>query len=186
MCVLSQAFSGRLPPSSVHGSLLFNGSTSAELSARGVHLDRLAAYVGQLDLHFPTLTVSETLRFAAASSVPSASLLPPAALAADPELEQLEAQRGDMLISLLGLDESKDVIVGNEMLRGVSGGQRKRVTIGEMLVGNARLLALDEVSRRTAQAQSKRRQGTLHQWREAHACSICFCFLHVVPSCSPL
>jgi ABC-type multidrug transport system ATPase subunit len=153
----------------VHGSLLFNGSTSAELSARGVHLDRLAAYVGQLDLHFPTLTVSETLRFAAASSVPLASLLPPAALAADPELESLEAQRGDMLISLLGLDESKDVIVGNEMLRGVSGGQKKRVTIGEMLVGNARLLALDEVSRLTAQAQACTFNRQTCAWREADA-----------------
>lgn len=33
-----------------------------------------------------------------------------------------------------------DTIVGNQMLRGVSGGQRKRVTTGEMMVGPAKTL----------------------------------------------
>eukprot|EP00959_Pyramimonas_sp_CCMP1952_P472318 9499849-Pyramimonas_sp.AAC.1 len=33
------------------------------------------------------------------------------------------------------------------MLRGVSGGQRKRVTVGEMLMGNRRVLLMDEISK---------------------------------------
>ncbi|PKI43299.1 hypothetical protein CRG98_036279 [Punica granatum] len=37
-------------------------------------------------------------------------------------------------------------MVGNEMLRGISGGQRKRVTTGEMLVGPAKALFMDEIS----------------------------------------
>ena len=39
-----------------------------------------------------------------------------------------------------------DTIVGNEMIRGISGGQKKRVTTGEMIVGPCKTLYLDEVS----------------------------------------
>jgi ABC-type multidrug transport system ATPase subunit len=39
------------------------------------------------------------------------------------------------MIRLLALDECADTIVGNNLMRGVSGGQRKRVTTGEMVVG---------------------------------------------------
>jgi ABC-type multidrug transport system ATPase subunit len=46
----------------------------------------------------------------------------------------------------LGLDVCADTMVGNEMLRGISGGQRKRVTTGEMLVGPANALFMDEIS----------------------------------------
>ena len=38
-----------------------------------------------------------------------------------------------VIIQVLGLDICADTMVGNEMLRGISGGQRKRVTTGEML-----------------------------------------------------
>lgn len=39
-------------------------------------------------------------------------------------------------------------VVGNQMLRGISGGQKKRVTSGEALVGHAKALYADEVRRR--------------------------------------
>ena len=38
-----------------------------------------------------------------------------------------------------------DTIVGNDMIRGISGGQKKRVTTGEMIVGPCKTLYLDEV-----------------------------------------
>ncbi|KAL5976777.1 transcription factor [Asimina triloba] len=47
---------------------------------------------------------------------------------------------------ILGLDICKDTIVGDEMHRGVSGGQRKRVTTGEMIVGPTKTLFMDEIS----------------------------------------
>lgn len=37
-------------------------------------------------------------------------------------------------------------MIGNDILRGVSGGEKKRVTVGEGLITNARYLALDEIS----------------------------------------
>ena len=47
---------------------------------------------------------------------------------------------------MVGLEEAANTVIGNDLLRGVSGGQKKRVTIGEMLITNARVHLLDEVS----------------------------------------
>ncbi|XP_078168191.1 ABC transporter G family member 36-like isoform X7 [Carex rostrata] len=52
----------------------------------------------------------------------------------------------DYIMKILGLDICADIMVGNDMIRGISGGQRKRVTTGEMLVGPARALFMDEIS----------------------------------------
>lgn len=40
------------------------------------------------------------------------------------------------MLRLLALDECAATIVGSGMMRGISGGQRKRVTSGEMIVGS--------------------------------------------------
>ena len=42
----------------------------------------------------------------------------------------------EFIIRVLRLTNCADTPLGNEMIRGVSGGERKRVTLGEMLVGN--------------------------------------------------
>ncbi|XP_023759511.1 ABC transporter G family member 35 isoform X1 [Lactuca sativa] len=47
---------------------------------------------------------------------------------------------------ILGLDICRDTFVGDQMRRGISGGQKKRVTTGEMLVGPAKTLFMDEIS----------------------------------------
>ena len=39
-------------------------------------------------------------------------------------------------VRMLGLDICADTMVGNELIRGISGGQKKRVTSGEMVVGS--------------------------------------------------
>ncbi|CAA6670843.1 unnamed protein product [Spirodela intermedia] len=52
----------------------------------------------------------------------------------------------DYILKILGLDICADTMVGNEMVRGISGGQKKRVTTGEMMVGPARALFMDEIS----------------------------------------
>lgn len=38
----------------------------------------------------------------------------------------------DYIMKILGLDICSDTVVGNDMLRGISGGQRKRVTTGKI------------------------------------------------------
>ncbi|KAL6900989.1 hypothetical protein ACP4OV_005665 [Aristida adscensionis] len=50
------------------------------------------------------------------------------------------------IIKILGLSECADTLVGDELRRGISGGQKKRLTIGEMLVGLARCFFMDDIS----------------------------------------
>lgn len=52
----------------------------------------------------------------------------------------------EMMVELLQLREAADTIVGSAVVRGASGGQRKRVTIGEALMQGARVLALDSIT----------------------------------------
>lgn len=52
----------------------------------------------------------------------------------------------DYMLKVLGLDVCSETVVGNDMLRGISGGQRKRVTTGEMVVGPRKTLFMDEIS----------------------------------------
>ena len=47
---------------------------------------------------------------------------------------------------ILGLEICADTMVGDAMIRGISGGQKKRVTTGEMLVGPSKALFMDEIS----------------------------------------
>uniref|UniRef100_A0A8R7UPI8 ABC transporter family G domain-containing protein n=1 Tax=Triticum urartu TaxID=4572 RepID=A0A8R7UPI8_TRIUA len=49
-------------------------------------------------------------------------------------------------MEMLGLSECADTLVGDELRRGISGGQKKRATIGEMLVGLARCFFMDDIS----------------------------------------
>lgn len=140
-----------------------------ELSYNGRRLDefvveRSAAYVSQIDDHYGELTVRETFdlsarfqssgyRRAIASEV--AARERELGITPDPEVDafmQATSVAGkqnlivEVIIRLLGLDVCADTVVGSAMLRGISGGQRKRVTTGEMVVGPIRVLFADEVS----------------------------------------
>jgi hypothetical protein len=50
------------------------------------------------------------------------------------------------LVQVLGLVNCADTIVGDGQTRGVSGGEKKRVTTGEIVVGPTRVLFMDEIS----------------------------------------
>ncbi|KAH0708801.1 hypothetical protein KY284_010228 [Solanum tuberosum] len=52
----------------------------------------------------------------------------------------------DYMLRILGLDVCRDMIVGHEMIRGISGGQKKHLTTGEMIVGSTKTLFMDEIS----------------------------------------
>ena len=49
-------------------------------------------------------------------------------------------------VQMLSLVNCADTIVGDGMVRGVSGGEKKRVTTGEVLVGPSKVLFMDEIS----------------------------------------
>ena len=49
-------------------------------------------------------------------------------------------------MKMVGLFHCKDTLVGDAMVRGISGGEKKRLTTSEMLVGPRNVLLLDEIS----------------------------------------
>ena len=73
------------------------------------------------DVHFPTLKVKETIDFAASTK------LPKGCNNSDTELAR------DKILNNLGISHTEMTIVGNEVVRGVSGGERKRVSIAEVM-----------------------------------------------------
>lgn len=94
----------------------------------------LVASVHQIDDHAPRFTVEETLQFSNSCKMPTSS-----AVSHTRDLVGL-------VLEGLGLSHVKDTFVGNEQIRGVSGGQRRRVTLGEMLTFTTPLLLADEIS----------------------------------------
>ncbi|KAL2332427.1 hypothetical protein Fmac_020008 [Flemingia macrophylla] len=155
------ALSGKLDKSiQVSGRVTYNGHEMNEFVPQ-----RTAAYISQHDVHIGEMTVRETLSFSArcqgvGSRYDMLSELSRREKAAnikpDPDLDvymkatATEGQESsivtDYILKILGLDICADTMVGNEMFRGISGGQRKRVTTGEMLVGPANALFMDEIS----------------------------------------
>ena len=58
--------------------------------------------------------------------------------------EKVKGERVDQILKLLDLKHVQDTLVGNDLVRGISGGQRKRVTIGVSLTSNPSLILMDE------------------------------------------
>ncbi|XP_006658622.2 ABC transporter G family member 43-like [Oryza brachyantha] len=144
----------------VSGEITYCGHTFSEF-----YPERTSAYVSQHDLHNPEMTVRETLDFSrrCLGSGARYDMLSElarrehnAGIKPDPEIDALmkatvvEGKQNnivtDLVLKALGLDICADTIVGGPMIRGISGGQKKRVTTGEMLTGPATALFMDEIS----------------------------------------
>ncbi|NXL91457.1 ABCG8 protein, partial [Alectura lathami] len=93
---------------------------------------RCIAHVRQDDRLLPHLTVRETLLFVAKLRLPAAF--------SDAQKEK----RVEDVIAELRLRQCANTRVGNEYLRGISGGERRRVSIGVQLLWNPGILILDE------------------------------------------
>ncbi|KAL5748076.1 hypothetical protein ACOSP7_025115 [Xanthoceras sorbifolium] len=143
------------------GSIMYNGHELDEF-----HVQRTSAYISQTDNHIAELTVRETLDFAArfqGSSEGFAGYMKDLTrlekekkIRPSPEIDAFmkassvggkkHSVSTDYVLKVLGLDVCSETIVGSDMLRGVSGGQKKRVTTGEMIVGPRKTLFMDEIS----------------------------------------
>ncbi|KAH0713776.1 hypothetical protein KY289_009735 [Solanum tuberosum] len=127
---------------------------------------RTSAYISQHDLHHGEMTVRETLDFAGRCLgvgtrydllVELSRREKEAGIMPDPQIDafmKATAMEGletslitDYVLKILGLDICADIMVGDDMRRGISGGQKKRVTTGEMLVGPAKAFFMDEISK---------------------------------------
>ncbi|RLN90779.1 hypothetical protein BBJ28_00005766 [Nothophytophthora sp. Chile5] len=147
---LMKVLSGRFPMEkniTVEGEITYNDVSICEVRER---LAQVVTYVPQLDKHLPTLTVKETLEFAYAcrgKELSGRDPMPRMSESSEENAAALETARDpDVVIQQLGLESCQDTMVGDAMMRGVSGGERKRVTTGEMQFGDQLVTMMDEIS----------------------------------------
>lgn len=122
---LLTALAGRLP-GKISGTITYNGHPFSS------SMRRKTGFVTQDDILYPHLTVIETLTYAALLRLPKK-------LTKEEKIEQAE-----LVIMELGLTRCRNSLVGGPLIRGVSGGERKRVSIGQEMLVNPSLLLLDE------------------------------------------
>ncbi|XVE91140.1 hypothetical protein DITRI_Ditri20bG0130700 [Diplodiscus trichospermus] len=158
---LLQAFAGKLD---------HDLRSSGRITYCGYEMDefvpqRTCAYISQHDLHHGEMTVRETLDFSGrclgvgtryeilkelSKREKEAGIKP------DPEIDafmkataiagQETSLVTDYVLKILGLEICANTLVGDQMRRGISGGEKKRLTTGEMLVGPAKAFFMDEIS----------------------------------------
>ena len=140
---LMKALTGQLHGAELKGTITYSGLSAAAARAQSppVHLGSLAQYVGQVDEHLAQLTVRETLQF-----IHDNCSIDPAAYGAAATSPGGHAGRVQDVMDLLHLGACQNTVIGSDLVRGVSGGEKKRVTVAEGLLSEARFLALDEIS----------------------------------------
>lgn len=116
----------RKDPAGLAGEVLIDGAPQPP------NFKCLSGYVVQDDVVMGTLTVRENFRFSAALRLPSS-------------VSQKEKEdKVNRLIKELGLTKVADSRVGTQLIRGISGGERKRTNIGMELIIDPPVLFLDE------------------------------------------
>ncbi|KAF6254331.1 hypothetical protein COO60DRAFT_1703369 [Scenedesmus sp. NREL 46B-D3] len=124
---LMNALAGKASYGVVTGTITINGKPSG--------LDRhkrLLGFVPQDDIMYRNLTVEENLTYSARFRLPASTTA----------VQRLEVVAS--AIAVLGLADVRHALIGDEEVRGISGGQRKRVNVGLELVAEPSLLFLDE------------------------------------------
>ncbi|XP_016068594.1 PREDICTED: ATP-binding cassette sub-family G member 2 [Miniopterus natalensis] len=123
---LLDILAARKDPQGLSGDVLINGAP------RSANFKCNSGYVVQDDIVMGTLTVRENLQFSAALRLPSTMS------------NREKNERINMVIQELGLAKVADSKVGTQFTRGVSGGERKRTSIGMELITDPSILFLDE------------------------------------------
>ena len=106
-------------------------------------LARRVGFVTQDDCMFPSLTVQETVRYAAALRLPDDETGEPSSK----KRRKRKQDAADAIVDALGLQRARDVPVGGAFAffgRGVSGGERKRVAVAVEMLTEPSVLILDE------------------------------------------
>ena len=106
------------------GTMLFNGVEPTDKEVRS-----LCSYVTQDDnALLPYLTVRETLRFAAGLRLPTWMS------------KEEKVKRAEDVMLKMGLKDCADVLIGNELLKGISGGEKRRVSIAVQVLTEPQIL----------------------------------------------
>lgn len=99
-----------------------------------------AVYSAETDEHFPHLTVGETLHFAAVTQTPQSRI-------EGVDRALYNSHMVEVMLRIFGLTHTRNTKVGNDTIRGVSGGERKRVSIAEMALTRSSVAAWDNATR---------------------------------------
>ncbi|KAF3387300.1 putative ABC transporter ATP-binding protein/permease [Penicillium rolfsii] len=112
----------------VTGQMLYNGAVPSENVIRSV-----TSFVTQDDdALMPSLTVRESLRFAAGLRLPTWMT------------REEKNRRAEEILYKMGLKECADNLIGSELIKGISGGEKRRVTIAIQVLTDPKVLLLDE------------------------------------------
>jgi ATP-binding cassette subfamily G (WHITE) protein 2 (SNQ2) len=122
---LLRCLAGRQPLGRVEGSILIDGRPPDR------KIRRIVAFVPKEDVNIALMTVRETLEFSARCRLPRTVSV------------KVRGERVQAWLQLLGLLHVSDVIVGDAVIRGISGGERRRVSIGVEAVAGHRLVIAD-------------------------------------------
>ncbi|KAG6385481.1 hypothetical protein SASPL_154316 [Salvia splendens] len=140
------------------GTITYNGKPFSNAMKRNI------GFVTQDDVLYPNLTVAETLVY-------TALLRLPRTLTKAEKVNHAEA-----VIAQLGLTRCRNSIIGGAFLRGVSGGERKRVSIGQEMLINPSLLFLDEPTSGLDSTTAQKIVSTL--WELANGASTVVMTIH--------
>ncbi|VVB11045.1 unnamed protein product [Arabis nemorensis] len=152
------------------GNLDKNLKCSGEISYNGHGMDefvpqKTSAFISQHDLHIAEMTVRETIDFSArcqgvgsrtdimmevSKREKDGGIIPDSEVDAYMKAISVKGLKRslqtDYILKILGLDICAETLIGNAMRRGISGGQKKRLTTAEMIVGPTKALFMDEIT----------------------------------------
>ncbi|EOA89268.1 hypothetical protein ACJQWK_09427 [Exserohilum turcicum] len=115
------------PKATMQQDLRINGEPTTLASFR-----KLSSYVEQEDALVGSLTVRETMYFAAQLALPRSIS------------KAARKERISSLLSSFGLQNQADTLIGTPIRKGVSGGQKRRVSVASQLITSPKILFLDE------------------------------------------
>ncbi|KIX04357.1 uncharacterized protein Z518_05225 [Rhinocladiella mackenziei CBS 650.93] len=127
----------------------FNLGENSYINYQGISFEQMhqdfrgeAIYTAEQDIHFPQLMVGDTLLFASRARTPQNLKLPHGIT------KQMYATHlRDVVMATFGIRHTINTKVGNDFVRGASGGERKRVSIAEAALSNAPLQCWDNSTR---------------------------------------
>lgn len=124
----------------------FNIGKESKITYDGLSPDEIlkhhrgdVVYSAETDVHFPHLSVGDTLEFAARLRTPKNR--------GNVSREEYAKHITSVYMATYGLSHTRNTNVGNDFVRGVSGGERKRVSIAEVSLCGANVQCWDNATR---------------------------------------
>ena len=124
---LMEVISNQSKTGEVRGKLYLNGN-SVDIET----IKKISGFVFQDDVILRTMTVSEALYMSALLKLPETIS------------KEEKVNIVNEMISILHLEKCKDTIVGDSIIKGISGGERKRLSVGMEMIMNPSIIFLDE------------------------------------------